>query len=323
MGTVLNTSPCSMYVKGLWHPNEVLIILVLFQTKLQLETLQSLHYKIQKGFVNEKPPHLLENNTSSFHILTENVWSGMSSTQVQERLKISAVIIKSEAVPPFTFDRELLADMLGHGDMQYVVPMEGEILYQLRPSISERLPTYSDQSLEGDRRVIPVAMQSLLSSHMEEDGGKSLFAHYFPGDSPHRLESTASSSRIAWQATKGHQLCKDLFTHQGWASWCGAATKGALVKLPMDPDGLCIHMRLRSGKLYAILEDNSPLTRRYEGLVLGPNSRLYEKIISSLNTPLIDSMVPQVIQSTIHCNPSQHDLSSLGGRCILLPRRYS
>ena len=92
-------------------------------------------------------------------------------------------------------------------------------------------------------------MQSLLSSHMEKDGGKSLFAHYFPGDSPHRLGSTASSSQIAWQATKGHQLCKDLFTHQGWASWCGAVTKGAVVKLPLDPDGLCIHMRLQSGKL--------------------------------------------------------------------------
>ena len=139
----MNKAPYSwMRYIGLLHPNEVLIILVLFQTKLQLKTLQSLHNKIQKGFVNEKPPHLLGNNTSSFHILTENVWSEMSSIQVQEQLKISAVIIKNEAVPPFTFDRELLADMLGHGDMQYVVPMEGEIFYQLRRSISERLPTY-------------------------------------------------------------------------------------------------------------------------------------------------------------------------------------
>jgi hypothetical protein len=128
--------------------------------------------------------------------------------------------------------------------------------------------------LEGEGRVIPVAMQSLLSSHMEGNDGKSLLAHYFPGDSPRRLESTACSSRIAWQATKGHKLCKDLFTHQEWASWCGAATKGALIKFPMDPDGLCIHMRLRSGKVYAILEDNSPLAKRHEGLVLGPNARL-------------------------------------------------
>src|ERR1700682_990374 len=98
-------------------------------------------------------------------------------------------------------------------------------------------------------------MQSLLSSHREGDDGKSLLAHYFPGDSPCRLESTACSSRIAWQATKGHELCKDFYTHQGWASWCGAATKGALITLPMDPDGLCLHLRLRSGTLFVILED--------------------------------------------------------------------
>lgn len=111
-----------------------------FQTQLQLETLQSLHNKIQKGFIDEKPPHLLGNNISSYHILAENDWSRMSSIQVQEKLKISAIIIKNVAAPLLDFDRELLADMLGHGDMQYVIPMEGETSYQVNHSISERLP---------------------------------------------------------------------------------------------------------------------------------------------------------------------------------------
>jgi hypothetical protein len=136
-------------------------------------------------------------------------------------------------------------------------------------------------------RLIPVEMQSLLHSHKQGNDGKSLLAHYFPGDSPHRLESTACSSRIAWQATKGHELCKDIFTHQGWASWCGAATKGVLITFPMDPDGLCLHLRLRSGKCYVILEDTSPIARRHEGLVLGPNDRLCEAILSSVITSLM------------------------------------
>jgi hypothetical protein len=59
----------------------------------------------------------------------------MSSAQVQEKLKTGAIIIKNEAAPLLSFDRELFADMLGHGDMQYVVPMEGEVLYQLKPFI--------------------------------------------------------------------------------------------------------------------------------------------------------------------------------------------
>jgi hypothetical protein len=124
-------------------------------------------------------------------------------------------------------------------------------------------------------------MESLLQSHEELDGGKSLLANSFPVDSPQRLENRASSSRIAWQATKGNTFCKDIFTHQGWASWGGAATKGSLVKFPMDPDGLCVHLRLLTGELYVILEDARQLTRRCEGVVLRPNSRLYEKFFPS------------------------------------------
>lgn len=118
-------------------------------------------------------------------------------------------------------------------------------------------------------------MDSLLISHEKGDGGKSLLSNSFPVDSPYKLESTVSSSRTAWQATKGDPLCKDIFTHQGWASWGGAATKGSLVKFPMDADGLCVHLRLRTGELYVILEDNGPGATRYEGLVVGPNARLY------------------------------------------------
>jgi hypothetical protein len=117
-------------------------------------------------------------------------------------------------------------------------------------------------------------IQSLLSSHAEGEGGKSLLAHSFPVDSPPELERTASSSRIAWQATKGDTLCKDIYTHQDWATWGGAATEGALVRFPMDRDGLCIHLRLRTGKIYLILEDNSSPAKRYEGLLLGPGDRL-------------------------------------------------
>ena len=68
-------------------------------------------------------------------------------------------------------------------------------------------------------------IQSLLNSHLEGDGGKSLLVHSFPYDSPHPPERTASSSWIAWQATKGDKMCKDIFTHQEWAFWGGAATK--------------------------------------------------------------------------------------------------
>jgi hypothetical protein len=108
---------------------EVLIHSCSFQTKQQLETLQSLHNKVLDRFVNEKPLHLLGNNTSLFHIIPEQVWAGMSSTYVQEKLKTGAIIITNTVAPLVSFNRELFADMLGHGDMRYVVLMEGKSLY--------------------------------------------------------------------------------------------------------------------------------------------------------------------------------------------------
>lgn len=117
-------------------------------------------------------------------------------------------------------------------------------------------------------------MESLLISHRGGDGGKSLVANSFPIDSLIKLERRVSSTRISWQATKGDALCKDIFTHQGWASWGGAATKGSFVDFPMDPDGLCLHLRVRSGEIYVMLEDNATGERRCEGVVAGPNARL-------------------------------------------------
>jgi len=119
--------PC-MWKAYFWW-GEMLIYSCSFQTKSQLETLQSLHNKVLDRFVNEKPLHLLGNNTSSFHIIPEQIWAEMSSTHVQEKLKTGAIIITSTIAPLVSFDRELFADMLGHGDMRYVVPMEGKSLY--------------------------------------------------------------------------------------------------------------------------------------------------------------------------------------------------
>jgi hypothetical protein len=120
------------HVRGRTTFDGVLIFVVLFQTKPHLQTLQSLLNKIQESFVHEKPPHLLGNGNSSFHILMEHVWAGMSSTQVQEKLETGAIMIKNTTAPLFSFDRELFVDMLGHGNMRYVVPMEGDVLYQLK-----------------------------------------------------------------------------------------------------------------------------------------------------------------------------------------------
>ena len=134
-------------------------------------------------------------------------------------------------------------------------------------------------------------MRSLLSSHMEGDDGKSLLAHSFPIDNSRWLAATACSSRITWQATKSQEFCKDIYTHQDWASWCGAATKAAVMKIPMDPDGLCLHMRLLAGIFYVILEDSSLLAKNHQGVVLGGNDRLYEPEFSSVIASLIDNIV--------------------------------
>jgi hypothetical protein len=135
---------------------------------------------------------------------------------------------------------------------------------------------YQDQSSGGRGTVINLEMQSLLSSDRKGDGGKTLVALDFPSNLPKdsELESRACSSRISWQATRGWVWCKDVYTHQGWASWSGAATKGASVKFGMDPDGLCIHMRLRSGRVYVVLSENGSPLGKHEGIVLEPNARL-------------------------------------------------
>jgi hypothetical protein len=92
------------------------------------------HYNnMQKHFINGKPPHLLGEHHLLFTVLTENAWSQMSSAQVQEMLKTCVIIILNDAAPPSSFDRELFVDMLGHGDMQYVVNIEGEVFCHSRP----------------------------------------------------------------------------------------------------------------------------------------------------------------------------------------------
>ena len=115
------------------------LILDLLQTKLQMQRLQCLYDKIQRNFVHDKPPHLIGNNQSLFHILTKNIWSGMSSAQVQEILKSSAIVIQNDVEPHFSFGRNLFVEMLGHGDMQFVVDIEGEISCQSQPFIFDRI----------------------------------------------------------------------------------------------------------------------------------------------------------------------------------------
>jgi hypothetical protein len=90
---------------------------------------QSLQERVQKRFEDGKPPHVVGNNSSILTILTDQNWSGMSSAHVQEKLKMGPVFIKNGGPSSMDFGGELLADMLGHGNMQYVVRMEGEIIF--------------------------------------------------------------------------------------------------------------------------------------------------------------------------------------------------
>lgn len=53
----------------------------------------------------------------------------MSSAHVQQKLRAGVIVIEPDAVEDIAFDRELFLDMLGHGNMRSVVPMEGESLY--------------------------------------------------------------------------------------------------------------------------------------------------------------------------------------------------
>jgi hypothetical protein len=119
-----------MYVKYLFS-DDPLIILNLFQTQTQLQKLQYLHNRVQESFEGGKPLHLLGNHSSKLNIITEQNWSGMSSTHAQERLKMGPIIIKNSGPSSFNFDLELFADMLGHGNMHYVVLMEGEGFLQI------------------------------------------------------------------------------------------------------------------------------------------------------------------------------------------------
>jgi hypothetical protein len=84
---------------------------------------------VQESFVTDTPPHLLHNGQSWVDILSESTWSKMSSAHVQQKLRAGVIVIEPDAVEDIAFDRELFLDMLGHGNMRSVVPMEGESLY--------------------------------------------------------------------------------------------------------------------------------------------------------------------------------------------------
>ena len=81
-----------------------------FKTKSQLKTLKYLHNRVQESFVDGKAPHLLGNNTSSFHIVTHNVWSTMSSAEMQAKLMAGPIIIKDGKIPLVSFDCELFSN---------------------------------------------------------------------------------------------------------------------------------------------------------------------------------------------------------------------
>jgi hypothetical protein len=112
--------------------DEVLIIFVLSQTKQQLDSFLSHHTRVQESFVNGKPPHLIGDETF-MGIQAERAWTQLSSAQVQEKMKTGPIILFNEAMPSTSFDRELFTDMLGHGNMSSVLPIEGEVFYKLGP----------------------------------------------------------------------------------------------------------------------------------------------------------------------------------------------
>lgn len=84
---------------------------------------------MQQSFATDLPPHLLDNGQSWVAILAESIWPKMSSAKVQEKLRTGVIVIEPDADKEIRFDRELFVDMMGHGNLNYVVPMEGESLY--------------------------------------------------------------------------------------------------------------------------------------------------------------------------------------------------
>jgi hypothetical protein len=80
---------------------------------------------VQESFATDTPVQ------SWIDILPESTWSTMSSANVQKKLGTGVVIIEPDVDKDIAFDREIFVDMLGHGNMKYVVPMEGESLMVL------------------------------------------------------------------------------------------------------------------------------------------------------------------------------------------------
>lgn len=142
-GTAGNKKEYSQLFHVCGRPNywldEVLIIPVFFllQTASQLQALQSLHDRVLESFQADRPPHVLQNGQSWVSISPESTWSKMCTAKVQEKLRTGVIVIEPCADEDIAFDRELFVDMLGHGNMKYAVPMEGESLYRTKPHISE------------------------------------------------------------------------------------------------------------------------------------------------------------------------------------------
>jgi ATP-dependent exoDNAse (exonuclease V) beta subunit len=101
----------------------------LFQTTAQAQKFQSLHNKVAENFVTDTPRHALEDGSSWVSILAERDFSEKSSAEVQETVRTRTIVIQPDADKHIAFDREFFVDTLGHGNMKYVVPMEGESLY--------------------------------------------------------------------------------------------------------------------------------------------------------------------------------------------------
>jgi hypothetical protein len=121
----------------------------------------------------------------------------------------------------------------------------------------------------------------LLLSDEDGDTGKSLVAFSIRDDRSELLDRRLNSSRVAWQVThcRGLSFCKDMHTTQQWTSWSGAATTGAFTHFGIDPDGLCVHIKLLSGRVYAVLREVG--SDKHEGMVLEQDDRLYDRTISN------------------------------------------
>ncbi|PPQ76207.1 hypothetical protein CVT26_009208 [Gymnopilus dilepis] len=203
---------------------------------------------VESAYVNGKPPHINDPQSSVLKVLTEKEFMKTSPSKIQETLRSKCIVITDRHGPQLSFDESGLRTL---GALHKVVTIHGTdkalamYLYQSIPEMGDG----NDRRREG-------TLYHMLDCS-EQNESKILKASCFPRPQAgyeNDLTGHISTDASAWISTEGDVDCKEGFElPTSDMRWGVVDLRGAIDWIRIDSDGLGTFVELKTGCKYWII----------------------------------------------------------------------